>query len=239
MIAPATIRAKLVRILVIALALVLALLGVVAAQQVTSYRQASSTVQEVKLLIALQNFVHEHQKERGLTDGVISGTTSFWAQMPAQRAATDTTLAAVKALIAGKTDSASDQVRNGLQAVDQLPAIRQAADNGHGNLLKTYAYFTVTNKELTALTLGLEKAQDPALHADIQALLSLGTAKEDTGEERALMTGSLPLGHFPSDWYTEFTVARAGRLANLDTLRLWATPNVAWLGRGGEVFECS
>ncbi|MFC1417860.1 sensor histidine kinase [Streptacidiphilus cavernicola] len=224
MLAPATVRAKLVRILAIAFALVLLLLGVVATQQIGNYRQATSTVQEVKLLIALQNFVHEHQKERGLTDGVISGTTSFWAQMPAQRKATDTTLATVKALVAGRTDAASEEVGQGLKLVDRLPAIRQAADNGHGNLLKTYAYFTDTNKALTALTLGLEKAKDTQLHAGIEALLALGNAKEDTGEERALMTGALPLGHFPSDWYTEFTVSRAGRLVNLDTLKLWATP---------------
>lgn len=224
-IAPSTIRAKLVRILVIAMALVLALLGVVAQQQLSSYGQATSTVQEVKLLIALQNFVHEHQKERGLTDGVISGTSSFWALLPAQRAATDSTLAAVEQLIAGRSDAASAEVRDGLAPVARLAGIRQAADNGHGNLLATYAYFTDTNKELTALTLGLEKAQDAELHNAIQALLALGTAKEATGEERALMTGALPLSQFPSDWFTEFTVARAQRLANLDSMRLWTTPS--------------
>jgi signal transduction histidine kinase len=223
-IAPRTIRAKLYRILALALALVLALLGAGIADQVSVYRQASATAYEVKLLVTLQSFVHEHQKERGLTDGVISGTTAFWAKMPAQRKLTDSALTAVKTMIAGRQDPASVQVRNGLTLVDRLPAIRSAADQGTGDLEKTYDYFTDTNKALTALTLGLQNAADPQLRAGISALLALGEAKEATGEERALMTGALPLGHFPWDWYSEFTEARAERLANMDTMRLWTTP---------------
>ena len=221
---PQTIRARLIRILVVSLALVITLLGVGAAQQVDAYQQASATVREVKLLISLQNFVHEHQKERGLTDGLVSGTTSFRAQLPAQRRLTDATLAAVRQLIAGRHDAASDSVREGLRAVDRLDAIRSAADSGHGELITTYDYFTDTNKELTHLTLGLEQAQDPVLRNGIQVLLAFGNAKEATGEERALMTGSLPLGRFPADWYTEFTEARATRAANFDSLPLWTTP---------------
>ena len=223
-VAPVTIRAKLIRILLIALALVMSLTGVVAAQQLSTDRQASSTVQEVKVLISLQSFVHEMQKERGLSDGVASGTSSFWPQLRVQRKATDAKLAAVQALIAGRHDAASDQARQGLLQVQGLYPIRQALDDGNADVITTYNYFTTTNKSLTGLTLGLEQAQDPALRNGIQALLALGNAKEATGEERALMTGSLPLGHFPSDWYTEFTEARANRLSGLDQVRLWATP---------------
>lgn len=221
--APRTIRAKLIRILVVSLALVITLLGVVAAQQVGKYRQAAETAREVKLLISLQDFVHEHQKERGLTDGVVSGTSSFWAQMPAQRKRTDTALAAVRRLVAGRDDAASASVRDGLRRVDELQAIRHAADTGRGDLVRTYDYFTDTNKALTHLTLGLEQAQDPVLRGGVQALFALDNGKEAAGEERALMTGSLPKGRFAGDWYTEFTEARATRAADFDSLPLWTT----------------
>jgi signal transduction histidine kinase len=223
-ISPATIRAKLVRILVIALALVVGLLGVLVGQQFSAEQQASSTVREVKLLIAVQSFVHEHQKERGLTTGLISGTSSFQAKLAAQRKATDAALAQVRQLVAGHDDAASTAVRADLGTVDQLGSIRRAADGGHGDLFATYDYFTNANTTLTHLTMGLEQAQDPQLHSGIQALLTLGNAKESTGQERALMTGSLPLGQFPRDWYTRFTEARADRLANLADLPLWTTP---------------
>ncbi|TDU05481.1 signal transduction histidine kinase [Streptomyces sp. 846.5] len=223
-ISPATIRAKLVRILVIALALVVGLLGVLVGQQFSAEQQASSTVREVKLLIAVQSFVHEHQKERGLTTGLISGTSSFRAKLPAQRQATDAALAQVRQLVAGRNDAASTAVRADLGAVDQLGSIRSAADGGHGDLYATFDYFTNANTALTHLTMGLERAQDAQLHSGIQALLTLGNAKESTGQERALMTGSLPLGRFPRDWYTRFTEVRADRLANLADLPLWTTP---------------
>jgi signal transduction histidine kinase len=224
-IAPRTIRAKLFRILVLALAVVLALLGSAVATQVSNYREAASTVYETRLLVTLQSFVHEEQKERGLTDALISGTTAQWPNEMAERKLSAQTADAVNTLIKGRHDAASEQVRTdfGVMVAGLVP-IRQAVDNGHGDLYKNYWFFTHHNTQLTHLTLGLLHASDPQLRNSIQALLTLGNGKEAMGEQRALMTGSLPLQHFPFDWYTQFATDLGTRQANIQALPLWTTP---------------
>ncbi|MGG2465186.1 hypothetical protein ACO0M4_36435 [Streptomyces sp. RGM 3693] len=72
-VAPRTIRAKLIRILAVALVILLALLGLSAARQLGDYENASTTAADAHLSDALQGFIHEHQKERGLTTGYVGG----------------------------------------------------------------------------------------------------------------------------------------------------------------------
>ncbi|WP_161789684.1 sensor histidine kinase [Phaeacidiphilus oryzae] len=224
-IAPRTIRAKLFRILVLALALVLALLGSAVATQISTYREAADTVYQTKLLVTLQSFVHEEQKERGLTDALIAGTTAQWPNEMAERKLSAQTASAVHALVKGRHDAASNQARAGLDSMlAGLVGIRQAVDNGHGDLLKNYWFFTDNNTKLTHFTFGLENASDPELRNHIQALLTLGNGKEAMGEQRALMTGSLPQQHFVYDWYTQYVTDLGTREANIKALPLWTTP---------------
>ncbi|HEY5833804.1 nitrate- and nitrite sensing domain-containing protein [Streptomyces sp.] len=89
MTAPRTVRAKLTRILVVSLALVMTLLGFAAAQQRGNYRNASRTASNARLAVTLQGLIHGPQKERGLTTGSVGGVTEFRPGLPTQRAATD------------------------------------------------------------------------------------------------------------------------------------------------------
>ncbi|WP_089102970.1 nitrate- and nitrite sensing domain-containing protein [Streptomyces hyaluromycini] len=73
----ATIRTRLLRILVLALAVLLTLLGVAAAGQISAYRNASATADNARLEITLQGLIHELQKERGLTTGYVGGVKEF------------------------------------------------------------------------------------------------------------------------------------------------------------------
>ncbi|MFF9478890.1 nitrate- and nitrite sensing domain-containing protein [Streptomyces sp. NPDC014733] len=222
-VAPRTIRAKLIRILCVALAILLALLGFSAAHQIDDYENAAATASDAHLADALQGFLHEHQKERGLTTGYVGGITEFRTGMLAQRKLTDAARAEVDDELADRDDPAADSVRTALHRADALKDIRAAADNGTGVVARTYDYFTGTDEALGRLDLGLVHVRDARLRADYQALQVLGSMKELLGQERAVVLGSLHHGAFRGDDYTRFLTARAGRLSAAASFPEWAT----------------
>lgn len=215
--ATTTIRTRLLRILILALAVLLTLLGVAAAEQISAYRNASATDQNARLEITLQGLVHELQKERGLTTGYVGGVGQFKAKMPAQRKATDTARAALDEALKGRDDAAADSVRESLGRLDGLAGIRRDADDGTGVVKDTFNYFTTTITVLDRLDLGLDAVRDGTLRDAYQALQVLGNAKEFTGEERAIVLGSVRAsgGRFRGDDYSRFMQIRAGRQAAL------------------------
>ncbi|MEV7616943.1 nitrate- and nitrite sensing domain-containing protein [Streptomyces sp. NPDC089799] len=223
-VAPRTIRAKLVRILVVAVVLLLTLLGLSAAQQVGDYRNAARTASNAELAIEVQDFIHELQKERGITVGRVAGVDRFRAMLPAQRAATD---AARRGLADherhGDSGSAAS-VRTALKRLDGLAAVRASADRGTADVNGTIGWFTDAITSLNQLGLGLHEVRDDKLRSAFQTLQVLGLAKEYTGEERAIVLGSVRAGRFRGDAYPRFLAARAARLDELLVYPQWATP---------------
>jgi signal transduction histidine kinase len=213
--APRTIRTRLLRILILALAVLLALLGTAAAEQIVAYRNAAATADNARLEITLQGLVHELQKERGLTTGYVGGVGQFKAKLPTQRKATDAARTRLDQALTGRRDAAAGSVRESLGRLDGLAGIRQKADRGTGVVKDTFDYFTTTITVLDRLGLGLDDVHDGTLRAAYQALQVLGNAKEFTGEERAIVLGSVRAGRFRGDDYSRFMEIRAGRLAAL------------------------
>ncbi|MEU9449166.1 nitrate- and nitrite sensing domain-containing protein [Streptomyces sp. NPDC048277] len=219
----ATIRTRLLRILVLALAVLLTLLGVAAAEQVSAYSNASATADNARLEITLQGLIHELQKERGLTTGYVGGVKEFAGKLPAQRKATDTARTALDKALQGRDDTAAGSVRESLGRLDGLAGIRKQADDHTGVVKDTFDYFTTTITVLDRLDLGLSDVHDATLRDAYQALQILGNAKEFTGEERAIVLGSVRAGQFKDDDYSRFMEIRAGRLAALDAFPRSAT----------------
>lgn len=221
---PRTIRTRLLRILGLALAVLLALLGVFAAEQISGYRNASATAANARLEITLQGLVHELQKERGLTTGYVGGVRQFGAKLPAQRKATDDARTTLDDALAGRDDAATGSVRDALAGLGGLAGIRRSADDGSGRVQATFDYFTRTITVLDRLDLGLGDVHDGRLRDAYQSLQVLGNAKEFMGEERAIVLGSVRAGgHFRGGDYGRFMEIRSGRLAALDTFPRTAT----------------
>ncbi|MER6224705.1 nitrate- and nitrite sensing domain-containing protein [Streptomyces sp900105755] len=219
----ATIRTRLLRILVLALAVLLTLLGVAAAEQISAYRNASATADNARLEITLQGLIHELQKERGLTTGYVGGVKEFAGKLPAQRKATDAARDRLGRALRGRDDDAAGSVRESLGRLDGLAGIRKHADDHTGVVKDTFDYFTTTITVLDRLDLGLSDVHDATLGDAYQALQILGNAKEFTGEERAIVLGSVRAGQFRGDDYSRFMEIRAGRLAALDAFPRSAT----------------
>lgn len=213
--AATSIRTRLLRILVLALAVLLALLGLAAGEQIAAYRNASATEDNARLEITLQGLVHELQKERGLTTGYVGGVGQFKAKLPAQREATDAARTALDKALKGRGDRAADSVRESLGRLGGLAGIRGHADDHTGVVKDTFDYFTTTITVLDRLDLGLDEVHDGPLREAYQSLQTLGNAKEFTGEERAIVLGSVRGGKFHGEDYSRFMQIRAGRLAAL------------------------
>lgn len=220
---PRTIRARLVRILVLSLVLLLTLLGISAGQQIGGYRNAAATVQNARLEVTLQGLIHELQKERGLTTGYVGGVDQFRAKFPAQRKATDSARTVLEQALTGRDDPAARSVRDEMSRLDGLAGIRRSADNGTGKVTETFDYFTTTITVLNRLGLGLDDVRDGRLRKDYQALQVLGNSKEFMGEERAIVLGSVRAGKFRGDDYSRFMEIRSGRLAALESFPQSAT----------------
>ncbi|MFC3577354.1 nitrate- and nitrite sensing domain-containing protein [Streptomyces yaanensis] len=221
--APRTIRTRLLSILVLALAVPLALLGAAAAEQISAYRNAAATADNARLEITLQGLVHELQKERGLTTGYVGGVREFGARLPAQRKATDAARARLHRALVGRDDAAAASVRESLGRLGGLAGIRRHAGDGTGAVKDTFDYFTTTITGLDRLGLGLDDVHDGRLRAAYHALHVLGNVKEFTGEERAIVLGSVRSGRFRADDYGRFLQIRAGRLAALESFPRSAT----------------
>ncbi|MET8474550.1 nitrate- and nitrite sensing domain-containing protein [Streptomyces sp. NPDC006422] len=219
---PRTIRTRLLRILALATAVLLALLGFFAAEQISGYRSASATAADARLEVTLQGLVHELQKERGLTTGYVGGVRQFSAKLPAQRKATDAARVALQDAYEERGTSAA--AHDALGRLDSLPGIRKSADDGSGQVKPTFEYFTRTIAELVGLGRGLDDVADGPLRDAYQSLQVLGRAKEFMGQERAIVLGSVRAGgHFRGDDYSTFMEIRAGRLAALDAFPRTAT----------------
>jgi signal transduction histidine kinase len=225
---PRTIRSRLLRILGICLAVLLVLLGIIASGQISDYRNASRAADNAKLEITLQSFVHELQKERGLTLGYIGSSKSFRPGMLAQRKETDASRSTLEDLLAARGDTAADSVRSLLGRVDALTGIRQSTDNRTAKVENTFNWFTDTLKSLDQPDLGLEDVQDEQLRDAYRTLQVVGHAKEATGEERAIVLGSLGAGgRFIGNDYSRFMEMRSIRLSAIDDARATATRSEA------------
>ncbi|MFJ5532289.1 nitrate- and nitrite sensing domain-containing protein [Streptomyces sp. NPDC093261] len=218
-----TIRARLLRILVLALAVLLALLGAAAAEQFSAYRNAAVTAANARLSVTLQTLVHALQKERGLTLGHLGGVRQFRDGLPARRRATDTARARLEAALRGRDDTVAAAVRVSLRRLDALVAIRRHTDDGTATVEEAFDGFTAPIIVLDRLGLGLDDVRDGRLRAACQALRILGGVKEFTAEEHALVLGAMPAGRFRSDDYLRFLQLRAGRLAALESFGRSAT----------------
>jgi signal transduction histidine kinase len=209
---PRSIKARLSRILLVSLALVLVLLGLTIAGQIKGYRSATDTSRVVTVALSVQDAVHQLQRERGMTNGMLGGNQQFQPRVVAQRPKTDEALTALNHLISNPTyaDLTGAQVRDGSRDLERLAEVRTQVDLRQLPAADVFAYYTSAIVALNQLDLGLDEARDPALRHGLQALYALGDVKEYSARERGLLNGVFGGVNFPVDQYQLFleTVAR-------------------------------
>ncbi|MEV6771914.1 nitrate- and nitrite sensing domain-containing protein [Nocardia sp. NPDC051030] len=209
---PRTIRARLRRILIVSVALVLALLTVIIVRETNGYRQTGDTAGAVNLALAVQDLVHEVQRERGLTNGLLGGDGSLRQPVTDQRAATDFALQALNQALSRQAPG-TDQVRSALNQFAGVSANRSDVDARRVDRSTSFQFYTGAITALNQTRPGLDHAQDSELWRGLQALYALGDVKEATGQERGFLNGVFAAGAFGSGEYVQFLDIRAAKQA--------------------------
>lgn len=127
---PRSIRAKLARILTVSLAIVLALLVIIVLDVVQRQRQATQTAESVSLALGVQDLIHELQRERGMTNGLLGGDTRYRSQVDTQRGRTDEVLNRLNRLNSDAALSGAGELRTALGRLAGVAQVRGTVDGG-------------------------------------------------------------------------------------------------------------
>ncbi|MDI2130419.1 sensor histidine kinase [Yinghuangia seranimata] len=218
---PASIRGRLVAVLAVSLSAVLVLLGVLGAGELGAYRDAERTASDVGLALDVQRAVHELQRERGLTSGLLAGQSGYRGPLDAQRQDTDRALAAFAAATRDRDTAA---LRDAREHWARLARTRAQVDAGEAQRDTTFAYFTDGIAGLIRAGTAPERTRDRELLRGTAALSALGDAKEATAQARGFLNGVLSAGRFKNDEYQSFAEMRAEKQAGIAQFQRSATP---------------
>jgi Nitrate and nitrite sensing/Histidine kinase-, DNA gyrase B-, and HSP90-like ATPase len=203
------------RMLAVPLVTMLGLLGVIVSGEVRAYGAAAGASDSVRLALGVQDLVHEMQRERGLTNGLLGGESRFRSDVDKQRARADAARVNVDALIVNDDIAGADAVRTALDLLDDQAELRGGVDAGRAARLATFDYYTRAIDALGALDIGVADASDGIMRQHLAALRALGDAKEASAKERGFLNGVFAAGAFSGDEYIRFADIRATKKAAL------------------------
>ncbi|MFD3504982.1 nitrate- and nitrite sensing domain-containing protein [Streptomyces sp. NPDC058678] len=222
-----SIRGRMAIVLAVPTCLLLALIGLGAADRAADWSDARATEAHVGVLLRVQDLVREVQRERGLTSGLLGGAEEYRDDVRTQRDRTEkareelrTALDDERGELPAATVSALDAAEGPLAALTSTRADVDAGDAGRTTTLTAYT------KAVTAL-IDAESAGAPdgdrRIVQGVQALQALARATEAVALERGSLNGVFAAGRFRSGEYLDFTEIRATRLAALGQFRQLAT----------------
>jgi methyl-accepting chemotaxis protein len=174
--------------------------GIRALEENSVVNENITTQKYVELSIAISSFVHESQKERGMTATFI-GTNGekFVNQLPVQRDTTNDKLQQLKSAIATLNSSVNKEntlefhqnLDNAMRKVEELEATRLKISNLSIQKSDAIAFYTQMNTAFLRTIASITKeTRDANVVSNITAYVSFLNAKERMGIERAIATGS-------------------------------------------------
>ncbi|MFI1357445.1 nitrate- and nitrite sensing domain-containing protein [Streptomyces sp. NPDC020898] len=215
-------------VITVPICLLLTVAGLAVYDRAEALGDARTTRAEVGLSLRVQALVHQLQRERGLTNGLLGGEDTFRTSLTATRKRVDTALDAMR------SESSVEAVVQ--RHLGRLAAIRAAADSdtaaGRKPTAKdtadrtaTLTFYTTAVNALNAVDPVAETATgaDRQLRDGLAALRELAAAKESVALERGLLNGVFAEGAFQGREYLSFTEVRATRVAALTRFRQVAT----------------
>jgi signal transduction histidine kinase len=211
-----TIRGRVLRMLALPLAVMLALLAVIYVNEISRYRDASAAERRITQILGLQTLIQELQNERGLTVAVLGGNTAFRAGIGPARQRVDTRRAEVQSMLAEADDE-----------LDGLSRVRAAADAGEGERDETFDFYTGAIEHLTDATRHLEIVDDLDLRRGAESLEMLTEVKEATAQEWVFLDGVITAGGFQTGQFSELLTIVAFRDLALGEFDEFAGPAAA------------
>ncbi|NEA64569.1 nitrate- and nitrite sensing domain-containing protein [Streptomyces sp. SID12488] len=212
-----SIRGRVAVVITVPICLLLTVAGLAVYGRAEALGDARTTRAEVGLSLRVQALVHQLQRERGLTNGLLGGEKSYRTPLAATRRRVDTALEAMR------PERAVEQVIQ--KHLRRLTAIRTAADrdtasgSGGGTVDRTatLSFYTTAVDALNAVDPVADTAtrDDRQLRDGLAALRELAAAKESVALERGFLNGVFAEGAFQDREYLTFTEVRATRVAAL------------------------
>ncbi|MGP3924713.1 nitrate- and nitrite sensing domain-containing protein [Streptomyces sp. 8N616] len=222
-----TIRGRVAVVLAVPTCLLLVLTGLAVVDRGADWAAARETQARVDLVLRVQALVHELQRERGLTNGLLGGARQYRDDLGAQRERSDLARAELAATLGeGDADTVS-AVEGARRRLLGLAAVRSGVDGGSTDRGKTFAFYTAS---ISALIRAQSADGDDAARGDraladgVDALQALADATESVALERGSLNGVFAAKRFREAEYLEFTEVRAARVAALDQYGGSATP---------------
>jgi signal transduction histidine kinase len=205
-----TIRGRIARTLALPVAVILGLLGVIAAGEIDDYRAATRTDRAVTLDLTVLNLVDSLQTERGLALGLLGGKKEFRADLAPARESVDRQRVAVEELT-GPGGEVEDRVAAVVAELDGLTDIRAAIDTGTGDRTATAGFYTAVIGRLINVEFGLDRVDDSELRRNYATLSMFSIAKESAAQERMLLYGVFSAGRFGPGQFVQFVSAKSAR----------------------------
>lgn len=195
------------------------------------YRQELKVVVQLsELAVTNSNFVHELQKERGMSAGFIgSAGKAFAGKIPSQRQLTDTQLKYFQSFIENHNLPAvfAPKLRDLNTQLSKLASIRSQVDNLSISVADEVAYYTALNRELLAIVDETAKTganQEIAIKA--AAFSAFLQMKERAGIERAVLSSTFGQAGFMPKVYAKFITLVSEQNSYLERFIALATPNL-------------
>ncbi|WP_371661842.1 nitrate- and nitrite sensing domain-containing protein [Streptomyces sp. NBC_00280] len=221
-----SIRGRVAVVITVPICLLLTVAGLAVYGRAEALGDARTTRAEVGLSLRVQALVHQLQRERGLTNGLLGGEKSYRTPLTDTRRRVDTALKAMR------SERAVEEVIQ--KHLRRLTAIRTAADTGTAgkatadrtaDRTATLTFYTTAVDALNAVDPVADTAtrDDRQLRDGLAALRELAAAKESVALERGFLNGVFADGAFHDREYLTFTEVRATRVAALTRFRQVAT----------------
>ncbi|MGW7523339.1 sensor histidine kinase [Streptomyces sp. NPDC054783] len=218
-----SIRGRMAIVLAVPTCLLLALTGLGVADRAHDWSAARATESRVGLLLREQDLVRELQRERGLTNGLLSGAEQYRDEVRGQRARTDDARTSLTAALAEQSGdlpgAAASALRRAQHPLVGLTATRTAVDTGTADRTATLRFYTGAVTALIDAEGAGAPDGDRRIAQGVQALQSLARATEAVALERGSLNGVFAACRFRAGEYLDFTDVRATRVAALGQYR--------------------
>ena len=193
---PTSIIHRLILLVIVPLLALTTLAGMQIWQAFGAYQNSGQTLRLMDLSVSAGHLIHMLQIERGATAGFLQSKGQKFAEaLPEMRRKTDERLSAFKKETGGinvkALPSLSAAITNTQVKLDELSAMRQRASQLTLTVPEEVAYYSGTISNLIdAMSAGVEFNHDASVSQEMIAYLSLVRAKENAGQERALVTAT-------------------------------------------------
>lgn len=172
-------------------------------QSIATSNEMSVLTQYTALSVEYSELVHELQKERGMTAGLIgSNGAKFSSELRKQREDTDELHAKLMQFLQQNeiTDQQIKQLQASIQQdLSMLVGIRNKVDSQNIQLGAALGYYTKLNAKLLSLSgLIVDISTDGSITAETVAYYNFLQGKERAGIERAVLSNAFSKDHFGS-----------------------------------------